>query len=325
LLVNGTGVSSSTGTATGTAAVAAGIPRVGNTTTYTTGNECSWGLILAGTPLPTQGRVSVTGLVGNYTAHIITRSDFGTGPEVTQNTETHSPGPDGNATPGPLWEWTTNEPDTLEGHALKITVNGRIVYTTGIALDPDGNFNYELQFDPNNPEYLLPVHTPDGTPLPQPSDDVTNSDIPDPEAPPENPGPSPIGDTTPHESMTVEDHYRATRQAMEDSLKSGVTPNFNVNDWLGDEAPSDPDAESAAGIVGDALDVAGAGAGGIGPLEVPGLTGAAPLTFTIWGITRTIHPVPGASIIRALLLFFLLVAAFILNFRLIRGAFTASH
>lgn len=310
----GTGTSTTYATAQGLATVAAGLSKVGGG--VTAGNECNFGILALGA-VPPLGRITVNGLVGNYTGQMFIGGEL-------LDSEVQNPQPPNPTLPGPLWEWETLTPAEFDGQSLEIRVNDRIVWTQTIVGDANDNFLIELVFDPNNPEYLQPFHAPDGTPLPDPGDDVTNNPPDTPADPGPIPGTNPATDTTPQSSMTVMDHYRAVRKAIQDSLNS-PTPRFNANEWMGNDSLAGDARGNAAGAgIGEAASSLASGIAGIPSMPVPGLNGAAPLTFTIWGHIITLGVTPYAPIFRGFLLLILVITFWICAVKLVRGAFATS-
>lgn len=310
----GTGVSSTQATASGACTVAAGLTKGGGGTT--SGTECSFGTLILGSVPPT-GYVAVSGLVGTYVGQLYIDGALIDTEEVTGATPT---------TEGPEWLWQTTTPALYVTKEMEIKVNGKIVWAQTIVPDLDGNFGINLEFNPLNPEYLQPVLAPDGTPVPLPADDVTNGNDDNPEGarpdPAPIPGPEPSTDTD--SSLSVADHYRATRAALEDALnpRSNV-PRFNADDWIGDDSATGDARGNAAGqSVGGLADSLNGSAAGIPDLSVPGLGGADGLSFTIWGFSFTLSPAPYASLVRSFLLVFLVIFFWINAVKIVRGAFT---
>jgi hypothetical protein len=296
----------------GSGSVASGIPKYQGGTTN--GSETSYGHITL-TPQNSVGSVTVTGLVGNYVATLQIGSDV-------VDTETRS-----GAEPesvGPTWEWITLDAEPFAGLPLEIKINNVIVWAQTLPAEP--GFDIDLAFDPNSPEYLQPVITPDGTPVPLPGDDVSNANPEEPLLPPPVTGDPPT--ETADENLSVADHYRATRKAIEDALTGPAGPRFSPDEWagdIGDEMIDSAEGQTAGGMFGGLGTGLQGALGGFEGINAPGIGGASPLTLSVWGHTVALTPAPFAGILRAVLLFFLTLFFFVNTVKIVRGAFASSN
>jgi hypothetical protein len=297
----------------------------------TNSTTINWGTINIGSPYPPLGKITVNGLYGNFKAAIIVD-----GVEVA----TMDRNTDDLVTVAPELAWETELPAGFLGKTAKLVVNNTLLKEEVIeADDPGENDNFLIEWLNVGGEWVFPMRQfdPNGNfQLPDPKSEIDKIELgPDPAHDGRPPGPipgvDPAGDNTVDSDgagagvgLSVMDHYRATRQAMEDALGSGDgVGKFNYDEWRGDDrADLDGGAKGAMGSLGNGLGVLSGLAGGMSSMPVPGLTGADGFAVVIAG-QELFLPVPSfAGYIRGLLALFLAIIVCQRAVATVRGAFS---
>ncbi len=268
-----------------------------------------WGTIELGAP-PAHGWLSLRLLHGPFRGKIVLD-----GATVLNINET---GLYPTAPAEYFWpRWETNTPSAYAGKSVKMYVNDKLVYTGTITLDINGNFDIVRT--------LTDAEWPDDYDASKPGEQVP--DVPDPSHNRPDPGPldgpDPKTDTTPND--TVQDEYRAVRAAIEDanSVNNGEDAEPDFDKWAAktDKEKSEQEDPRGAGFgnkLGGGMDALkglapktiGLGDGSVGSISLHSHLG-----------TMTIVPPVWSSVIRSILLIFVLYVFWQSEISIIRGAF----